>query len=362
MSLQTQRSNDENVNGSSNGLKLNTGVTNSSHNAPLAILTRSFSYTHISPPSPSSYDNKSTDYLPPKAEWQVLETGEIVEAEQTYSAVDSSKNGMYGFGNDWIPEKKKAEVKSPSLSAASLVSSAFGFGSSRWKGKEKEKPSVESVFNPVPEEKQTPKQKVGKEALKRNIDEILKGQSLWLLPSWVPSLCSGFVTDPLYTLKMATESTALPIPPGSNGDSTPVTKGNNTVNSMREGFPRTMGRTRSGSIRTERKRERFAKVLRGRGAERGGGVDPAELRKMAWAGIPEELRPIAWQMLLVSSNWQWRGKRSCFDMLRFAPSELSAIASTAPAGYSAAQTERVRPFSHSGLCQRDDGHGCASEY
>jgi len=199
MRSQAQRSNDDNANGSSNGLKLNTGAANASHNAPLAILTRSFSYTHISPPSPSSYDNKSNGYLPPKAEWQVLETGEIVEAEQTYSTADNSKNGMYGFGNDWIPEKKKTEVKSPSLSAASLVSSAFGFGSSRWKGKDKEKPSVESVFNPVPEEKQAPRQKVGKEALKSGIDEILKGEPPKSIRVWPLSLCSESTRQTRYT-------------------------------------------------------------------------------------------------------------------------------------------------------------------
>jgi hypothetical protein len=168
-----------------------------------------------------------------------------------------------------------------------------------------------------------------------------------------------YSTDPLYTLKMSTESTASPIPPGSNGDSTSVARSNNPMDSMREGLPRTMGRTRSGSIRTERKRERFAKVLRGRAAERGGGVDPVELRKMAWAGIPEELRPIAWQMLLVSSNSASRSKHLHADILRYLRSELLAIAGTAPASYSTAETKRVRSSGHSGLCQRDDGYGCA---
>lgn len=148
-------------------------------NAPLTILTRSFSYTHISPPSPSSYDNKANGYLPPKAEWQVLETGEIVEAEQSYGTADAHKAGMDGFGNDWVPEKKRNEVKSPSLSAASLVSSAFGFSSSRWKGKDKEKPAVATIFNPVPEEKQKPREKIGKEALRGDIEDILKGGSLF---------------------------------------------------------------------------------------------------------------------------------------------------------------------------------------
>lgn len=72
---------------------------------------------------------------------------------------------------------------------------------------------------------------------------------------------------------------------------------------------------RKRSVRTERRREKFAKVLRGR-LDDGGGVDlgeselsvlerfidaftAAELRRLAWSGIPNEVRPIAWQLLLV---------------------------------------------------------------
>ena len=74
-------------------------------------------------------------------------------------------------------------------------------------------------------------------------------------------------------------------------------------------------------MRTERRREKFAKVLRGR-IEDGGGVDLgmsftcllgkcpvvrlltiAELRRLAWSGVPNEVRPIAWQLLLVSLHY-----------------------------------------------------------
>jgi hypothetical protein len=77
---------------------------------------------------------------------------------------------------------------------------------------------------------------------------------------------------------------------------------------------------RTRSIRSERRREKFAKVLCGKGRDRGGSVDSgkpyrqynmyfcrrsglisssAELRRMSWSGIPEEFRHVAWQMLLV---------------------------------------------------------------
>ncbi len=98
------------------------------------------------------------------------------------------------------------------------------------------------------------------------------------------------------------------------------------------------GMRRAPSVRSERRREKFIKVLEGRqAADRAagmnlsmngygyaggrygapnvpvavapavpstpsrttGGVDAAELRKLAWSGAPAELRPVAWQMLLV---------------------------------------------------------------
>jgi hypothetical protein len=32
----------------------------------------------------------------------------------------------------------------------------------------------------------------------------------------------------------------------------------------------------------------------------------AELRKLAWSGVPDDLRPIVWQLLLVSADFQTR--------------------------------------------------------
>lgn len=47
--------------------------------------------------------------------------------------------------------------------------------------------------------------------------------------------------------------------------------------------------------REKRRRQRFIDCL---GMEN---VDLAELRKLSWAGIPGDLRPIVWQLLLVST-------------------------------------------------------------
>lgn len=58
--------------------------------------------------------------------------------------------------------------------------------------------------------------------------------------------------------------------------------------------------------RENRRKRKFLPVLEG-GEQQGGGagaggenVDLAELRKLAWSGVPNELRPMVWQLLLVS--------------------------------------------------------------
>ena len=151
-------------------------------------------------------------------------------------------------------------------------------------------------------------------------------------------------TDPLHTLRLSAQpstpskssqrdgSANLPAEEEPHG----ADLSNGPFGASIPAFVKTAGRTRSGSIRTERKRERFAKTLRGRGSERGGGVDPSELRKLAWAGIPEELRPIAWQMLLVSppiSQSVSRGRTEDHSA-----TELSSVAYSTEISNTAAET------------------------
>lgn len=305
-------------------------------NAPLAGLTRSFSFTHVSPPSPSSYENKS-EYLP-KAEWQVLETGEIVEAEQSYAPDNSSKSGMYGFGNDWQPEKKRSEPKSPGVS--SLVSSALGFGSSRWRSasKEAKRPPLEGMMSgPVPEEKQKPREKVGKEALKEDVDNIVK--------------------DPLFSLKIEKDedSTTDHHQPVQSVDQSMVNSVDLGTTAGKQSKP--LGRAKSK--RTERRRERFAKTLKGRITETGGGVDPSELRKMAWAGVPEDLRPIAWQMLLASLCICPDDNDPGWLTTTLNATELSAFAGTTSLDQSPAKTKRIWPVGQSSFWSGYDGCQCS---
>lgn len=58
--------------------------------------------------------------------------------------------------------------------------------------------------------------------------------------------------------------------------------------------------------RENRRKRKFLQVLEGGDQGGGGGsenVDLAELRKLAWSGVPNELRPMVWQLLLVSFSF-----------------------------------------------------------
>lgn len=48
-----------------------------------------------------------------------------------------------------------------------------------------------------------------------------------------------------------------------------------------------------GDSSTTQRRQKFVECLTA------DNINIAELRKLAWSGIPDELRPISWQLLLV---------------------------------------------------------------
>ncbi|TYJ54767.1 hypothetical protein B9479_004523 [Cryptococcus floricola] len=129
--------------------------------------------------------------------------------------------------------------------------------------------------------------KVGKEAVREDVEDILK-DPLELLQS----LCLD-PTSPTSHPPSRSPSAIFPFFPSDSTQSSPTGTPTPalTKRSLSHGPV-----SRRRSVRTERRREKFAKVLSGDGD--GGGVDLGELRRLAWSGVPQEVRPIVWQLLL----------------------------------------------------------------
>ncbi|ORY25082.1 rab-GTPase-TBC domain-domain-containing protein [Naematelia encephala] len=144
--------------------------------------------------------------------------------------------------------------------------------------------------------------KAGKESVREDVEDILR-DPLQLLASLSLSAPSTPVTatpsNPASSFPFLSPSTHIPQTPSAKATPGPLSA--LSPDASTSDHPRTPARkdgiNRQRSVRTERRREKFAKVLRGR-LEDGGGVDLAELRRLAWSGIPSEVRPIAWQLLL----------------------------------------------------------------
>lgn len=182
----------------------------------------------------------------------MLETKEIQDAEQAFSSLNlpaAAANGHRGRGAGPVASGSNTTTSGPTIYASPTTRAA-------------------------------PKTSYGREALRPEHDEILK-DPLYLLRVLEPDLATG---------DEARRGGATS--PGAADLAMPTTK----FLLDDAGGQSTLSRRRS--IRSERRREKFATVLKGKNRDRYGSVDPSELRKMAWSGIPAELRPIAWQMLL----------------------------------------------------------------
>ncbi|WVW81810.1 hypothetical protein I302_103807 [Kwoniella bestiolae CBS 10118] len=145
-------------------------------------------------------------------------------------------------------------------------------------------------------------EKVGREAVKDDVEDILR-DPLQLLsnlsldtpqtpssaePSAFPFLTPGssypqtpsIASSVIHSPEQPASYSALPTTPRTN------------VSSLRKEGASSLGRQRS--VRTERKRGKFVDALRGTNEA----VQLGELRKLAWNGVPEEVRGVVWMLLL----------------------------------------------------------------
>ncbi|BEJ12464.1 hypothetical protein CspHIS471_0209240 [Cutaneotrichosporon sp. HIS471] len=102
--------------------------------------------------------------------------------------------------------------------------------------------------------------------------------------------CEDVLRDPMQLLAGLTLSSAPGSPRASPSFGSRAPSGRA---SPRPGSGISVSRQRS--VRTERRRDKFAKIL---SCDTVSSVDIGALKRLAWNGVPEEVRPIVWQLLL----------------------------------------------------------------
>lgn len=131
--------------------------------------------------------------------------------------------------------------------------------------------------------------KTGKEAVRVDVENILRDPLELLHSLSLDSPAISRASSRSSSFPFFASNDPLSSAPASPSYTPTTPTMATTTKSRKDG----VGRQRS--VRTERRREKFAKVLRGDE----GGVDVGELRRLAWSGVPIEVRPIVWQLLLV---------------------------------------------------------------
>nr|ODN87621.1 tbc1 domain family protein [Cryptococcus depauperatus CBS 7841] len=135
----------------------------------------------------------------------------------------------------------------------------------------------------VEEQGLKPTRKAGEEAIRKDVENILRDPLELLQSLALASPTSAVSSNPPSSL-------SFPFFNQPSGSSTSEIFASSSCSAANQ---QTTGVSRQRSVRTERRRENFAKVL-----QREDGIDLGELRRLAWSGVPHEVRPIVWQLLL----------------------------------------------------------------
>ncbi|KAJ8487568.1 hypothetical protein ONZ45_g14292 [Pleurotus djamor] len=233
-------------------------VPRPAHNTSSSTLA--FSYTHISPPNASSYpprnglpeEAKESSLPDAKSGWTIIRTSHDRNNEKT--AVDEVP-----------PRKDDADPRGDGDIEGDLILGDLDADSVP------DLAAVEVLHN---------KSRLNKGSMRSDIEEIFRG-TVEKVSSRIESKAQP---DPLHGIQHRSSrrgrTSPLPPMPKSHTKSSSTASNENTEKLMRE-----------RSIRTNR-RHKFVDCLTSRD------VNVVELRKLAWAGIPEDLRPAAWQLLL----------------------------------------------------------------
>ncbi|KAF8070679.1 rab-GTPase-TBC domain-containing protein [Lyophyllum atratum] len=203
--------------------------------------TLAFSYTHVSAPNPSSYPPREDTMLEPKSGWTIVKKSNDRKRAKTGGTPEQGDDSL-----DPVEGQGDADVEGDMI-LGDLESEAV------------------ALDQPIPPALPSHlKAKHGQGVIRDDVDEI--------------------VHDPLngvkHRVRRAEPSpSSIRQPQGGEGKETPAHR------------ERSEKLLRERSIRSNR-RHKFVDCLSSQD------VNIAELRKLAWAGIPADLRPMAWQLLL----------------------------------------------------------------
>ncbi|KAF8725001.1 RabGAP TBC, partial [Rhizoctonia solani] len=314
-------------------LSVGSGTPNSSSsNAEL-----SFSYTHVQVPSPSSFPQPNA--LPPQAESQEEEnsvelssppgkgkgwtfiTGrkkekvdeEVLEREKEgYRRWKMSASGSVDFAG-MVPDAPDSGEESDGEMIVGDLDVEIGEGLkigddlSLERGREKEtlefarvgsddKGKRTSVGREPEAEDITPREKVGAEAIREDADAIVAVSLLQSDPFSVLRRPDPYGHASGYNNKPPSRKSSvshIKSPERSSSSSKRMSSfGTNAPSPGHERVDSGAGLSRGRSMRTNRRHTQFVECLSKEY------INMAELKKLAWSGVPPHLRPMVWPLLL----------------------------------------------------------------
>lgn len=276
--------------------------------------TLAFSYTHVS--APSSY--------PPKQ-------------EEEQSAARPSKNG-------WTLVQKSGQQSSrPSTGGKETSAVGKSHDGEVEEAHDVDGEMVVGDMDPDFSEPFTSMKSMPISTVREDVEEIVNGMSVY---SFTLSLSALFIhyLDPLHLIRRISSkrahSSSSYSPLRSRSRSPPPDQG-------RPESPETLLRERS--IRSNR-RNKFVQCLLREDVDMGAFTESygmstplmpfatADLRRLAWQGVPNDLRPLAWQLLLVSSFSTCISNR-CSSFICSLPARVIFLSHLQPAPLSCSENE-----------------------
>ncbi|CAE6429845.1 unnamed protein product [Rhizoctonia solani] len=308
----------------------NLSVGSGTPNSGSSAAELSFSYTHVQVPSPSSFPQSNAVPSLPQSHEEETSVGlasppgkgkgwtfisgrkkekvdeEVAEREKEgYRQWKMSASGSVDFGG-MVPDAPDSDEDSDGELVVGDLDVEIGEGLkigedlSLGRGKEEtleftrvgndDKGKRASVAKEEVEEETTPREKVGVEAIREDADAIVADPFSILRRPDPHGHISGYNSKPPSRTSSISHIKSPERP--SSGSKRMSSFGTNTPSPGHERTSSGAGLSRGRSVRTNRRHTQFVECLSK------GDINMAELKKLAWSGVPPHLRPMVWPLLL----------------------------------------------------------------